>query len=128
MEKKIKIDVITLHSVQNYGSALQAFATQELFKQHSCDVTIINYIRADVRYENLVKKWSEGNPIKALAIIPTIIRWKRVFQTFTKQFLTLTTIFLVIFMRDTMREIVSVVKRKMKGDYHNENISRDDSL
>lgn len=35
MEKKIKIDVITLHAVQNYGSVLQALATQEILKQHS---------------------------------------------------------------------------------------------
>ena len=76
MEKKIKIDVITLHAVQNYGSVLQALATQEILKQHGCDVTIIDYVREDVRYENLVKKWSGGNPIKALAIIPTILRWK----------------------------------------------------
>lgn len=89
MEKKIKIDVITLHAVQNYGSVLQALATQEILKQHGCDVTIIDYIREDVCYENLVKKWSDGNPIKALAIIPTILRWKKVFQTFTKQYLNL---------------------------------------
>ena len=82
MEKKIKIDVITLHAVQNYGSVLQALATQEILKQHGCDVTIIDY-------ENLVKKWSGGNPIKALAIIPTILRWKNVFQSFAKKYLDL---------------------------------------
>ena len=87
--EKIKIDVITLHAVQNYGSVLQALATQEILKQHGCDVTIIDYIRKDVRYENLVKKWSGGNPIKALAIIPTILRWKNVFQSFTKKYLDL---------------------------------------
>lgn len=89
MEKKIKIDVITLHAVQNYGSVLQALATQEILKQHGCDVTIIDYIREDVRYKNLVKKWSGGNPIKALAIIPTILRWKKVFQSFSEQYLNL---------------------------------------
>lgn len=55
MKKKIKVDVITLHAVQNYGSVLQALATQEILKQHGCDVTIIDYVREDVRYENLVK-------------------------------------------------------------------------
>lgn len=89
MERKIKIDIITLHAVQNYGSVLQALATQELLKQYGCDVTIIDYIREDVRYKNLVKKWSGGNPIKALAIFPTILRWKKVFQSFTKQYLNL---------------------------------------
>ena len=89
MEKKIKIDVITLHAVQNYGSVLQALATQEILKQHGCNVTIIDYVREDVRYENLVKKWSGGNPIKALAIIPTILRWKNVFQSLAKKYLDL---------------------------------------
>lgn len=42
MKKKIKVDVITLHAVQNYGSVLQALATQEILKQHGCDVTIID--------------------------------------------------------------------------------------
>ena len=89
MKKKIKVDVITLHAVQNYGSVLQALATQEILKQHGCDVTIIDYVREDVRYENLVKKWSGGNPIKTLAIIPTIFRWKNVFRSFTKKYLDL---------------------------------------
>lgn len=89
MERKIKVDVITLHAVQNYGSVLQALATQEILKQHGCEVTIIDYIREDVRYENLIKKWSGGNPIKALAILPTIFRWKKVFQVFTQNYLNL---------------------------------------
>lgn len=87
----MKIDIITLHAVQNYGSVLQAFATQELFRQYGCDITIINYVREDVKYKNLVKKWSNGNLIKALAIIPTICRWKKVFLKFTKEYLNLST-------------------------------------
>lgn len=89
MERKIKVDVITLHAVQNYGSVLQALATQEILKQHGCEVTIIDYVREDVRYENLVKKWSGGNPIKALAILPTILRWEKVFHSFTQKYLNL---------------------------------------
>lgn len=85
----MKIDIITLHAVQNYGSVLQAFATQELFKQYGCDVTLINYVREDVKYKNLVKKWSNGNIIKAFVIIPTIFRWKKVFLKFTKEYLNL---------------------------------------
>ncbi len=88
-EIKMKIDVITLHAVQNYGSVLQAFATQELLKSHGCDVTIINYIREDVKYKNLIKKWSNGNLIKAIAIYPTILRWKSVFYDFINRNLNL---------------------------------------
>lgn len=85
----MKVDVITLHAVQNYGSVLQALATQEILQQHGCEVTIIDYVREDVRYQNLLKKWSKGNPIKAIAIFPTILRWKKVFQLFTKKYLHL---------------------------------------
>lgn len=86
----MKIDIITLHAVQNYGSVLQAFATQEFLKQHGCDVTIINYIRENVKYENLLESWSHGNPVKAAVMIPTIRRWKKVFETFCENNLNLT--------------------------------------
>lgn len=86
----MKISVITLHAVQNYGSVLQAFATQELLKQHGCDVEIINYIRENVRPENLLKTWSKGNPLKALIMYPTIKRWRHVFGDFCTEQLNLT--------------------------------------
>ena len=44
----MKIDVITLQAVNNYGSLLQTFATQEFFRQHGCDVRFINYARKDL--------------------------------------------------------------------------------
>jgi len=45
----VRVDVITLHAVQNYGSVLQALATQKLLEKHGCEVKIINYIREDVK-------------------------------------------------------------------------------
>ena len=44
----MKIDLITLQAVSNYGSVLQTFATQEFFRQHGCEVRIINYARPDL--------------------------------------------------------------------------------
>ena len=85
----MKVDIITLHAVQNYGSALQAFATQEIFKQHGCDVTIINYVRENVRPENLLKTWSKGNLMKAVVIFPTIVRWRKVFTRFIQEHLNI---------------------------------------
>lgn len=86
----MKIDIITLQAVQNYGSVLQALATQEIFKQHGCDVTIINYVRENVRQENLLKTWSKGNPIKFLVMLPTVHRWKTVFLKYCNEHLNLT--------------------------------------
>ena len=59
-DMKIKVDVITLHAVQNYGSVLQALATQKLLERHGCEVRIINYIRENVKYENLLETRSNG--------------------------------------------------------------------
>ena len=57
----MRVDVITLHAVQNYGSVLQALATQKLLEKHGCEVKIINYIREDVRYKNILQARSNGN-------------------------------------------------------------------
>ena len=78
----IKIDVITMHAIKNYGSALQTFATQEFFKSFGCEVEIINYIRNDARDENLIHYWSNGNFFKQIVIAPTIQRWKKIFGDF----------------------------------------------
>lgn len=78
----IKIDIITLHAVQNYGSVLQAFATQELFKQHDADAEIINYIKKENRYKNLLQEWGKGNVLRMIAIYPSIIKWRKVFKKF----------------------------------------------
>lgn len=40
----MKISVITLHRVFNYGSVLQAYATQEVLKKAGYDVEVIDYI------------------------------------------------------------------------------------
>ena len=87
--KKLKVDIITMDAVPNYGSVLQAFATQDFFERHGCEVTIINYAREDVKYENLLKTWSKGNIIKALVMIPTINRWKHIFKSFREENLNL---------------------------------------
>lgn len=44
-KNKMKADVITLHTVDNYGSAMQTYATQEVLKKLGYDVEIIDYWR-----------------------------------------------------------------------------------
>lgn len=87
---KLKLDLITLHAVQNYGSVLQAVATQKLFEEHGCDVKVINYIRENVRPENLLDTWSKGNIIKKIIMYPTVKRWNNVFSKFCEKNLNLT--------------------------------------
>lgn len=66
----MKIAVITRHSITNYGSLLQALATQITIEKLGYDCEIINYIRSDESYKNLEKtllknkaKWNQ-NAIK----------------------------------------------------------------
>lgn len=82
--------VITLHQVNNYGTQLQAYATQEKLKQYFDDVRFIDYRRADTYGKGLLNSFSNGNPVKALAIMPTLLRWHKVFDGFREQYLHLT--------------------------------------
>ncbi len=40
----MKIAIVTLHRVYNYGSVLQVYATQTYFEKRGHDATIIDYI------------------------------------------------------------------------------------
>lgn len=51
----MKVDLITLHNVKNYGSALQTYATQTILSKLGCEVEVINYFRRDLIEEDLVK-------------------------------------------------------------------------
>ena len=86
---KLKVDIITLQGVQNYGSVLQAFATKKVFEKHNLEVRIINYVKADYTYSNLYHTWAGNNPIKAVVMAPTIKRWKTVFDKFCHENLNL---------------------------------------
>ena len=86
----MRIDVITLQAVQNYGSLLQAFATQELLKAKGCEVKFINYIREDVRYKNVLQEWCGSNIIKKIAMYPTVLRWNKIFKNFQREHLHIT--------------------------------------
>jgi hypothetical protein len=89
----MRIDVITLNAVKNYGSVLQAFATQEFLKEvggNNIDVRIINYIREDCKDKNLMSNWCGKNIIKRIAFYPTFKRWKKVFGNFNRKYLNLT--------------------------------------
>lgn len=42
--KKLKVGVITMHRVVNYGSVLQAYATQQILERIGCNCEIIDYV------------------------------------------------------------------------------------
>lgn len=65
----MKMSIITLHCVKNYGSVLQTYATQEYFKNMGLEVEVIDFRRDDLQdpyfYVNKgVKKIGSGNKKK----------------------------------------------------------------
>ena len=51
----MNVAVITRHAITNYGSLLQAIATQDIFKALHLECKIIDYIRTDEKYQNATK-------------------------------------------------------------------------
>ncbi len=86
----MKISLITLHAVKNYGSVLQTLATQKMFESYGFDVEVINYIRENCLDRNLMAYWCGKNPGKMAAMYPTLKRWKKVFNKFIEQNLHVT--------------------------------------
>lgn len=82
--------VITLHQVNNYGTQLQALATQEKLREYFDDVVFIDYRRPDTYGRGLLESFAKGSPIRAAAILPTLARWRSVFDRFRKRYLNLT--------------------------------------
>ena len=65
----MKIGVITLHRVRNYGSSLQTLATQNFLKENGCNAEIIDYYPERYTSKGLLKRLKykseklEHNPI-----------------------------------------------------------------
>lgn len=88
----MKVELITLHSVRNYGSVLQAYATQNIFKKYGLTVEIIDFRR----------KWEYGigqffflhektlnGLMKGIILLPTKVKQYKVFAAYMKSKLNL---------------------------------------
>ena len=93
----MKVAIITLHRVYNYGSALQAYATQMVFEKSGYDVQIIDYVtsqrtKAKLFFASSAKE--PGSGIKRLlyrsARIVSIILKELTFGSFVRRNLHLT--------------------------------------
>ena len=83
--------IITLHNVCNYGTQLQAYATQEILKDYYDEVEFINFKRKDTYGIELLKTFTGKNYLKAIPIIPTLVKWKKVFGGFQRRYLNIST-------------------------------------
>lgn len=94
MNKKIHITVITLQNIRNYGSALQALATQHVMKTLGLECDFIDYWRKGYNTLSRVKEWTNGKNIflrilKGLILLPTFIKQNRIFDRFNRHYLNL---------------------------------------
>ncbi len=85
----MKVSLLTLHSVKNYGSVLQTFATQEYLREKNIDVEIVDYIRPDTSDTNILEAWTTNDSgvvkqLKKIVLLPTLKRWDKVFNGFLK--------------------------------------------
>lgn len=93
LRNKKKVTVITLQNVRNYGSALQALATQQFFENLGCNVDFINYVRTNISSHAIkAKGWCEGmwigkRIVYTTLLYPTFYRQDIVFDRFLKKHL-----------------------------------------
>ncbi len=96
----MKIDVITLHRVRNYGSSLQTLATQMFLNELGCETEIIDYYPERYSSKGLLKRLKNkskklgSNPILLLmakiAIAPSYYKKHLVFDDFLRKHINLT--------------------------------------
>lgn len=96
----MKIDVITLHRVRNYGSSLQTLAMQMFLKELGCEVEIIDYYPERYSSKGLLKRLKNkskklGNNsilllMAKIAIIPSYYKKHLVFDDFLRKHINLT--------------------------------------
>ncbi len=96
----MKVQVITRHAPVNYGSLLQAIATQKIFENAGCECEIIDYIRTDEEYQNADKaylkqkpKWNSNPILRAIYLmlrVPASIDSGNKFRTMQEKYLKLT--------------------------------------
>ncbi len=85
-----KIHIITLQNVANYGSVLQALATQVLFRSFGLDVKFYNYKRKESltilsKIIYYVKIQGVKGLLKSIVWLPSWIRENSVFHNFIKK-------------------------------------------
>ncbi len=95
----MKVAVITRHAISNYGSLLQAIATQMIINDLGCDCVIIDYVREDEKYSTVEKtllknkgKWSKNKLKRALYLLirqPESIWVGKKFQMMREAYLNL---------------------------------------
>jgi len=91
----MKVKLLTLHCIKNYGSVLQTYATEHLLNKYFDEVETINYIREDSIDSVMWKNWTKSNKlilriVKKIILLPVYLKTKSVFNGFLKEKINLT--------------------------------------
>lgn len=92
----MKVGIITLHRVFNYGSVLQAYATQQIFKSLGHNPVIIDYVTEQRTFKRLLLSSPNNikNPLHRVAYtflkLFSILVKKIIFGSFLRRHVTLT--------------------------------------
>lgn len=97
-----KISLITLQYIDNYGSVLQTYASQEYLKKKGCFVEVVNYTRENCRFDNRKKGmkacYCQKGGLFALPLVSQLLtmRWEwlykkrhKIFKEFRKNYICL---------------------------------------
>lgn len=84
-----KVSVITLQNIKNYGSMLQAYATQELLHDKGFEAEIVDYTRPIAKFWNHILGYSTKDNIfvrlvKTAILFPTELRYALLWRSFKK--------------------------------------------
>ena len=68
-----KVGLITLHRVKNYGSVLQAYATQIVLEKMGYDVSVIDYYPSRYSFIGMLKRIKKQNKFLKKSLILRIV-------------------------------------------------------
>lgn len=91
----MKVSLLTLQCIKNYGSVLQTYATERILLNYFDEVETIQFIREDAAEENMLDQWTKDvsgimKKVKMLLLVPMANRYKHVFNTFLRKYIHLT--------------------------------------
>lgn len=89
-----KVAIITRHNVPNYGSVMQAYATEQILQNLGCNPITVDYRRSDEESNGLIKRHSTGKSPLHMLYRRTVWRLlhfigERRFKTMRESLLTL---------------------------------------
>ena len=78
----MKVKLLTLQCIKNYGSVLQTYATERLLSNFFGDVQTIQYIRKDSIDKDMLNNWTAESTgitrlIKKIVLFPMCNRYKK---------------------------------------------------